>query len=834
MLHPASIRAGHLMWTRQGTCWALWQLEGMSYGMRPAKEKGTVRSAHQAMFRVLTGESMLLSVVVAQDPVSIVQRMIDGVDLKEREAWAEEAEARLDSLEGNQAGDRLYFLAVPLVNSGIRKFSVSAQAGVDRVKAQLGLPHHGVSKQELTYRLGQASRIESMIPRTFAPRPVSVAQQVWLDYHLMYRGLDATAFTREDIETVAPVRHIGQPIIDEGGKSDEQNKIAKLNPFTHRYVKIGDEQMFSEGMASYQAMFALTGLPAGGLLWPGSEILGNIDSYVPGADWVMRMRTRSSDAAKRANKNAMAQINDQLTQRENEIGTGQHDLDAAISALTDYDQALQNDTNEVEIQPVILFAVCSDSAEDVVERASEAVKVLQDEDFSVSHPAGYQEDLWWAFVPGAALTAKVNEYAQIVTSKDLAGLVPITIAKLGDETGALFAENQTSGLLSYVHLDLANMPRLRDKSACVGVTGELGSGKSSTMKILMKSIVDRDGGQIIATDRSEIGEWVSYVATLTNPTVIDMTEPAYSLDPLRAFDPARGATIASNFLITLLDLDPTSAEGVLLGEVLTPEYLAEHQIKGLGALLAHLIQLGKQQDQEEAKTLSGQMNVYARKDFTRTLFDDSLPPLPWKTSSAIVIRTNRLEMPKTTELEHAHLYRVMRIEKRFGRAVYTLISSLARMICFDDPSRFAAYFEDEAHMATNNQLSVADLTLFIRDGRKHNAALILGSHDPESDFGDETMRGLIPIRIVHRHEDETLAKRSLRWLGLDPEDEDLVANLRTDISPQVGKEVPEERRGEAYMRDATGTIGRIRTLLPAGGASRAAASTTPKARASHG
>ena len=68
MLHPASIRAGHLMWTRQGTCWAIWQLEGMSYGMRPVKEKAAARAAHQAMFRVLTGESMLLSVVGSRTP----------------------------------------------------------------------------------------------------------------------------------------------------------------------------------------------------------------------------------------------------------------------------------------------------------------------------------------------------------------------------------------------------------------------------------------------------------------------------------------------------------------------------------------------------------------------------------------------------------------------------------------------------------------------------------------------------------------------------------------------------------------------------------------------
>ena len=180
--------------------------------------------------------------------------MIEDVDLEEHEAWAEEAEARLDDLEGTQAGDRLYFLCVPLPNSGLRKLSVPAQAATQNVKAHLGLPHYGVTEREISYRRGQAARVEAMIPRTFSPRRSSVAQQVWLDYHLQYRGIDATAFTHDDFESVVPARHIGEPIIDEGGKSDEQNKASKLNPFTHRYVKIGDEEMFAQDMASYLSL----------------------------------------------------------------------------------------------------------------------------------------------------------------------------------------------------------------------------------------------------------------------------------------------------------------------------------------------------------------------------------------------------------------------------------------------------------------------------------------------------------------------------------------------------------------------------------------------------
>ena len=221
------------------------------------------------------------------------------------------------------------------------------------------------------------------------------------------------------------------------------------------------------------------------------------------------------------------------------------------------------------------------------------------------------------------------------------------------------------------------------------------------------------------------------------------------------------------------------------------------------------------------------MRVFAKKDFGRVLFDESIPALPWRESPAIVIRTNLLEMPENAELENEHLFRQMKIEKVFGRAAYTLISSLARSICFANPNEFAVYFEDEAHMVTRNQLSMSEIKQFIRDGRKHGAALVLGSHDPMADFGDETMRALILIRIVHRQTDRSLAQRSLEWLGVDPDDEGLLDLLMKETSPQVGDEVPPERRGEAFIRDGAGAIGRVRVLLPADQASRQAAETTP-------
>ena len=109
--------------------------------------------------------------------------------------------------------------------------------------------------------------------------------------------------------------------------------------------------------------------------------------------------------------------------------------------------------------------------------------------------------------------------------------------------------------------------------------------------------------------------------------------------------------------------------------------------------------------------------------------------------------------------------------------------------------------------------------------------MLLGSQDPEADFGDETMRGLIPTRIVMRQTDENLARKCLRWLGAG-DDPVLLKELMEQTSPATGMDgyVDPARRGEGYMRDAMGNLGRIKALAPSMKERFDAVTTTPKER----
>jgi hypothetical protein len=219
------------------------------------------------------------------------------------------------------------------------------------------------------------------------------------------------------------------------------------------------------------------------------------------------------------------------------------------------------------------------------------------------------------------------------------------------------------------------------------------------------------------------------------------------------------------------------------------------------------------------------INVFARRDFGRVIFDESIPALKLS-DPAVIIRTHTLMLPSREELEHQHLFEQLGLEKIFGRAMYALIAAFARHVCFAEQDVLGLFVVDEAHSVTISPEGEREIVDFVRDGRKHRAAVALGSHDPQADFGTPTLRGLIPTRILMRHRDKTLAQRGLAWLDLDPTDDSLVDLVRQDMSPVLADGVAEHRRGECLVRDTSGNVGRGKILMPAVQARRVAVRTS--------
>ena len=262
MRNPTRDLAGNLQWTSDGVCWATWRLNPLPYGRRPHKDKEAVRSLHRLLFRALPGEALLQGVAINVDPAAVVERMISGIDLDNCSGtWIEEAEATLDQLSDPELrlGQRAYYLSVPLLDKGTAQWKASARASWGELKEQLGMQHDHPSPVEVNARHIQAARIAASFPRVFSPKPISVAEQVWLAAHQQARGLqEIPPALAEEVGQLVSQNGVSlpEPILDPGARTDlEGNR--PLNPFKRRVLKVQDPTVPGQP-ASYQALLVMT------------------------------------------------------------------------------------------------------------------------------------------------------------------------------------------------------------------------------------------------------------------------------------------------------------------------------------------------------------------------------------------------------------------------------------------------------------------------------------------------------------------------------------------------------------------------------------------------
>jgi hypothetical protein len=820
MLSHISALTDGLMWTRTGTVWAVWRVSPVPYAFQPDDKKHAARRHHTALYRALRGESLHLGLTAATDPASVVLSMIEGVDLTEREAWAAECEATLDFLEQIPIGRRVHWIAAPLANPGAKAFMEPLQASWTTLQDTLMMPRSVPGRHAIGERAAQAEALRKEMPSAFDPRPATVAEMAWMFGHAMQRGLGLDTAVPVDGSLDAEM-HLSGPsvlpssMVDPAGQTDSDKRLSPLQILKRPYVKVLDPT--NPDLASYQTTLVVSDTPSGGIVYPGCEWIGRVDESGVPCDWAIRMTVRSRDEVTNRNRRAVRTLNDQFDQRSEEERAGSS-LDTTARALGEYQAVMDADELEVEVDATTMFTVSGHTPEQALDDARDLTKYFAAMQFSLRTDPTIQPTLFDATLPGMPTPRAVREYSQITTARAFSAAVPFATTELGDTSGALFALEISNGAArpNPVFVNLAGATDKLDVALAMGFVGELGSGKSVSMKTVAMDNVDM-GATLMAVDHTEMGEWGIAVSEIPGSQVVEISEDAtVSMDPLRILPPAQAPRVARSFITVLLSVQTKSEQNVLLSKVLQTEYMWRHKITSLGSLARHL-----EVDCEYpgAKMLADEMRIFSELDFGRALFDDSLPPLDLS-SPAIVLHTHKMQLPSRADMEHGHLFAELKAEKVFGRATFALIAALARYRCFADRSRLDIFAADEASKTMSSPEAAEEIGTFIRDGRKHKAALLLGSHDAEEDFGNEVVRGLIPFRVLLRHRDANLARRGLRWLhGLPtdaPVDEGLVKLVTEGTAPVTDSAVGvvEERRGECLIRDFQARYGRAKVMAP--------------------
>ncbi|MGW4247302.1 ATP-binding protein [Nocardia sp. NPDC004722] len=820
-LQPTTAIRGNLQFTQSGLVTATYFINPLGYGLRKAGDKFDVKVAHHALINNLPSGSLLLGIQARLNTLEVLSKMVEGIDLDECEDYALEVVASFERIRAILPQTRIHLLCIPV---GSTNSATSALSRLWRGGGVANIDAAAITGAALNVYEEKATEILSRIGGDFDPVPVPAALFQWLWEHYLSRGAvgDPVAPTQVGALDDATAAVFRSAALDEGAQADNTRR---MRPSFAPVIKIVQPDF--ESQPSYQSMLTPHSFPYAGMTFPGgSEFLNVLEGLGDvAADWGIRVSTRPAEQVLKSNETNLRRLGEQMDQRDQEVSFAHNTLISKARMLGEYNQHFEVNGGESEVSFTTVIAIGGPSREVTLDAVNTLKRRYKRFQIDLTAPLGAQVDLWSMLVPGSPTRRAFDDYAHIVPSDMWAGFVPFTTSQVGDDSGPVIGINLMSGHFEPIHFGIMEAA-LHDLSASFAVTGELGSGKSYFLK-LMAVLVHDMGGQFLAIDRSQVGEWEHFATAIDDAVIIDLANPTVSLDPLRLFDPRVAGERTLDSILPLMDLSPTSGSGAAVSALLTPRGLAEHRIRSLVDLFQVVLRLRDDPAYgDEYHDLSARLGTIA--DRVPVLFDPALRPLRLD-AAATVVRSHNVALPTAEELTTPHLYNRLPLTKRLGTALYELVGVAAREAFLSDNGRFGLLVGDEAHHFTQTQVGAAVTSDFSRDGRKHLAAIGLASHDPATDF-QGAAHNLIPNRFVFRQRDETLARNSLKWLGVDLDEAPyLLQALREETSPPVGpgRQVPEERRGEMFMRDALNRIGRGKVLGPARPDRAAAITSTP-------
>ncbi|WP_435216394.1 ATP-binding protein [Streptomyces sp. bgisy034] len=864
--------AGHLVWSTHGSVWAVYRLHPGTdaQGQHEESVQGTyvpaaVRDEQLAkvthLARSLSGSPRLFGLCAQVDPGEIALKMIEGIkpaDTAPGEGphpWVENVEATLDLLDEQEMHRRTLWLAVPLRSeTGGLQISAALGAAWAELSPMLGMRPAPVAQREVTACREQASRVEAALAGGIALRPARPAEIVWMVQHALHRGLAEPLLAesetselyggqlRDGVLRSPSYADLGQVRLQEGGIDPELDDVDELkssgqitrsgrkawwrlntgSPLGRRWL-----QVESDAGVGYQAHLALAECPPA-VSQDAADLFAQLETLDFPVDYTIDLTLVPAEKARdqvRRKKNELIDQADQYDARP--IGMPAS-LTEAARDLGELDARLSRTSVEVEVQSVTGLTVWGPTAAVCDARARALAALLGGADYRAVRPAGLQETLFTLGLPGTVRPGVAGEFTQHQVSEDWALGGAFTTAEVGDPNGMFLGIDLDSGTTRPVMINVADAPKV-DASASMGIVGDLGAGKSVLQKLIADAVWER-GGCAICIDRTPVREWATFARTAARGRVqiIGAAQAEVSIDPLRMFDGPEGRHYALSYLTLQLGIGPMSTSGEVLHHAV--EQAAAGEQPSMHRVLEVLKEMataetGKRQD--AAATLAGLVRVVATNSLARMVFDPNLPPVRLDASSAsdmIVITTAGLKLPPKAAFDNPEVLHQQPLEALIGRAVLYLIAALARQTAFEDPTRFTAVVADELYWLTSSAEGTALVHEILHDGRKHGAGLIAASHDA-SELGPD--RGLMAYRALARTTDRERARRGLEFVGLDPNDGELVRLVTTGLSP-VGRR---GREGEFLLTCPRQNTGRIKVSIPRIGRITSSITTTPGRRA---
>jgi hypothetical protein len=805
---PARAIVGHLIWSTDGGVWAVWEAAPFAHAHTAAADKLAVHSRIRGLLLSLPPDAMLLSVCERLDPLDVVARMAEGVDLDRLQAWGLVCELTADWLSQAELHQRRYYV-VAMLPGARRGWRDVLRDAATEVSGVFGVGPSPVPAAELELRKRQARELEIRLSQQVRLHPVTAGEICWLYARALRREADEPPFDRlwepslEDggrrgsVDPGDPSRwrprgvlaQLTDAVVKEGGYGDDEDR-----PRHRRYVRLD-----TAGGTAYQTVLAMSDMPhyfafPGG----GGEWLYHCDRIGFPVDWCVRITSIPNADAQTKVRRKHRDLIGQVDEYDGEVTGAPPQLAEAIQAIDDQRAQLGANPAEPELQVTILMSVAATNLADLEDRAAALAAMFEPQDYGLGRPTGGQVGLLRSMLPGTSAAPVCRDYTQFMLTKDLAAGSPFCGPEVGDPQGLLLGVSLDGGTGTPVLFDPAFGPRA-NASPSLAAVGRLGSGKSFFLKRLCWDAIAR-GGQVVTIDRTTSGEYVRFAQAVAGRVQVVRLEAGADirLDPLRSFSGDERTTVTLGFLSLLAGTSAHTEEGAALAEAV--DTVTELPDASLSQVIDVLERMGSDPREPDpaARSLARRLAHYRRSPTGQLAFGTG-PPMSLD-ADFIVFWAPNLALPDRDTLSNEHSMRMMLPEQVLGQALLYLVAAVGRRVVFRDPTRFAAALYDEAWALLASPHGQKLLVEGVRDGRKHNGAIWLASQHP-NDFAIAELEDLLGSRFVFRQARQAIPA-ALRFLGID-DSVDAAATLEGGL-----------QTGQCLYRDVRDRVGLIHVLPP--------------------
>ena len=775
------------------------------YAVEPV---GSVHQSHSDRIKVfnklrsafmrLPSEAQLLSIGETIDPFDTLTATLPangrltglGRDLQERyEGY----------LTSQRSVRRRHYIAVLLDRVGTSDWRSQLAAGLASFTESLGATSVPSPK---TVRRCQVRAAE--IAGRFGSlrlEPVTAGRVRWLSARILARGVDDVAFDESwepaaGSATTSLTGPFHEVRFHEGGDGGDEGR-GRLG----RYVRCDT----GRGSGFHTAL-VLSDMPTNWRFPGDGELLAELESAaeetargdVIEADISIRIRRIENAKARKKTKGKRTTL---VHQRDEYAGSATgtpSSLDNASASLHDLEAALDQNKAEPELECTVIVHLANQSLARLERHAESLQAQFEPANYGLVRPIGDQSKLLAMMWPGSAVTPPVSDYRQHLLARDLASMLPFNGSEIGDRRGGLLGVNLDSGVAQPVLSGLSEGPR-RQMPGNFGGVGEPGSGKSATGKRFIELVCAADG-QVVTIDRTEQREYARYAAALEKMGVATQVveigaDTGTTLDPLRVFGPAERVTVTVGFLAQLCMVATGSLEAMALAEAVDVVSVRNGRLTDVVDELARQANSGA----AEASVLARKLARFARLDeLGRCVFGDGEPLR--MDAGFVVFSVAGLDLPSRETLENEHLSKRMLDSQVAAQALLYLVAAFARRATFADRSRFAVALLDEWWGIGSSPYGRALIREWLRDSRKHNAAVGLFSQHAD-DFDDE-VRSFLGTRMVFRQRTINAAWAVLEFL--DVVDDEMVDRLTSSNLDEGGF-----ASGTCLLRDLDNRVGLI-------------------------